>query len=52
MAAVNLNAIPAIALPPLNNVINLPPLPQNPPVASDIVASHIYTKEITIAHGI
>jgi hypothetical protein len=50
MAAVN--AIPPIALPPFTNVINLPPPPQNPLVASDIVASHRYTKEITIAHGI
>ena len=47
MAAAN----PPIALPPFNNVINLPPQPENPPVASDIVAAHKYKKEVIIAHG-
>jgi hypothetical protein len=47
-AAANL---PPVPLPPLNNVINLPAQPQNPPVASDIVASHRYKKDIIVAHG-
>jgi hypothetical protein len=42
---------PPVPLPPLNNVINLPAQPQNPPIASDIVASHRYKKDIIVAHG-
>jgi hypothetical protein len=44
-------ALPPVALPPLNNIINLPPKPQNPPVASDIAASYRYKKDIEIAYG-
>jgi len=44
-------ALPPVALPPLNNIVNLPPQPQNPPVASDVVASHKYMKDIVVAHG-
>jgi hypothetical protein len=44
-------ALPPVALPPLNNIINLPPKPQNPPVASDIAASNRYKKDIEIAYG-
>jgi hypothetical protein len=43
--------IPPVALPPLNNIINLPPQPQNPPVDRDIVVGHHYKKDIIVAHG-
>jgi hypothetical protein len=44
-------AIPCVALPPLNNVVNLPPRPQNPPVPRDITVGYKYTKDIVIAYG-
>ena len=44
-------AAPPIPLPPLNDVINLPPQPQNPPVARDIAAAQQYKKNIIVAHG-
>ena len=46
-------AIPLVpvTLPPLNNIINRPPQPQNPPVAKDVAEGHRYEKEISIAHG-
>jgi hypothetical protein len=40
-----------IPLPPLNNVINLPPQPQNPPIAGDIAAAQQYKKDIIVMHG-
>jgi hypothetical protein len=43
--------LPPVPLPPLNNVINLLAQPQNPPIASDIIALHQYKKDITVAHG-
>lgn len=35
----------------VNNIINLPPQPQNPPVAKDVAAGHKYEKEVLNAHG-
>lgn len=43
--------LPPVALPPLNGIIDLPPEPQNPPVASDIAASQSYKKDVMVAHG-
>jgi hypothetical protein len=44
-------AIPRVELPPLNNVVNLPPLPQNPPVSMDIATGYKYAKDAVIAYG-
>jgi hypothetical protein len=44
-------AFPPVNLPPLNNIINLPLEPHNPPIASDIVASQKYKKDVEISHG-
>ncbi|KIM73380.1 hypothetical protein PILCRDRAFT_15286 [Piloderma croceum F 1598] len=43
--------IPPVALPPLNNIINLPPQPQNPPVDRDVVVGYHYNKDIVVAHA-
>ena len=43
--------LPPVALPPVNNVINLPNQPQNPPVAADIAAARQYKKSVLVAHG-
>jgi hypothetical protein len=44
-------ALLPIALPPLNNVVNLPPQPQNPPSAVNVVEGRKYLGEIKIAYG-
>jgi hypothetical protein len=44
-------AIPPVALPPLNNIINLPPQPQNPPVDRDVAVGHKYQTDMIVAHG-
>jgi hypothetical protein len=44
-------AIPCVALPLLNNVVNLPPWAQNPPVSRNIAVGYKYTKDIVIAYG-
>lgn len=43
-------ALPPGALPPLNNVVNLPAQPGNPPSIEDVMAACTYCREITIAH--
>lgn len=45
------NLPPPVALPPVNNIIQLPPQPQNPPVAADIAASQRYKRDAIAAHG-
>jgi hypothetical protein len=44
---------PPVALPPINDIIELPPEPQNPPTAGDIEASLSYKHDISlaVAHG-
>ena len=44
-------AIPPVPLPPFNNIINLPPQPQNPPVSKDVVDGHWYKEDMIVAHG-
>jgi hypothetical protein len=44
-------AIPAIDLPPLNDIVNRPPQPRNPPDAEDLVAGYMYEKDMLVAHG-
>ena len=44
-------ANPPIDLPPFNNIVNLPPRPQNPPVSRDVVSGHKYEKDMVVAHG-
>jgi len=44
-------AIPPVPRPPLNNIINLPPLPENPPVSKNVVDGYKYKEDMAVAHG-
>jgi hypothetical protein len=44
-------AIPPVPRPPLNNIINLPPLPENPPVSKNVVEGYRYKEDMAVAHG-
>ncbi|KIM91120.1 hypothetical protein PILCRDRAFT_1323 [Piloderma croceum F 1598] len=43
-------AIPPVPRPPLNNIINLPPLPENPPVSKNVVEGYRYKEDMAVAH--
>jgi hypothetical protein len=44
-------AIPPVPRPPLNNIINLPPLPENPPVSKNVVDGYRFKEDMVVAHG-
>ena len=38
----------SVPLPPFNNIINLPPQPENPPVSKNVVEGYRYQEDILI----